>query len=120
MTTHAATQLPSGFENLEPLVPEWALPSEQQRYAKRLATPIEALRKFYDAIFPRMDDAMRHLAEFPADDIASLPAPTRNLYHLALSYFEASHPIELDWKGSDLDDAFPHARIVYQGPSIRS
>lgn len=120
MTIHAPMALPSGFETLEALVRDWALPSEQQRYAKRLATPIEELRKFYDVVFPRMDDALRHLAEFPADDIASLPAPTRNLYHLTLSYFEASHPIELDWKGSDLDDAFPHARIVYQGPSITS
>jgi hypothetical protein len=109
--------LPEGFADLEPLVMEWALPAERTRYSKRLATPLEKVRVFYDAIFPRMDDVMRHLAGYPASDPSTLPAPVRRLYHLALSYFEASHPIELRWKASDLEASFPESRIVYQAPS---
>jgi hypothetical protein len=109
--------LPAGFSDLEPLATEWALATEQTRYAKRLATPLEEIRRFYDAIFPRMDDVMRHLAGYPAGDPSKLPAPVRRLYHLALSYFEASHPIELRWKASDLEASFPESRIVYQVPS---
>lgn len=109
--------VPPGFEDLASLAAEWSLPTEQARYEKRLSTALPALRSFYDAIYPRMEDVMRYLSDVPADASASLPRPTRSLYHLALSYFEASHPIELKWKGVDLDDAFPASRIVYQAPS---
>ena len=109
--------LPPGFDDLAPLVEPWALGTEQQRYAKRLATPLPELRSFYDVIYPRMDAVLQHLAAFPAGDMAALPHALNNLYLLALSYFEASHPIELHWKSQDLDVAFPSERIVYQAPS---
>jgi hypothetical protein len=109
--------LPAGFEDLEGFVAEFSLPSERERYQKRLSLTLLELRVFYDAIMPRMDAVMDDLTEYPADDVPSLPEPIRNLYHLAQSYFEASHPIELKWKGIDLDDAFPQTRIVYIGPS---
>lgn len=109
--------LPAGFEDLQPQIGEWALPTEQARYSKRLGASMDEIRGFYDAIFPRMDAILEHLQAFPADDIAALPAETRRLYRLALSYFEASHPVELKWRGPDLDDAFPAQRIEYQGPS---
>ncbi len=109
--------LPAGFEDLQPQVAAWALPTEQARYAQRLGASMAEIRSFYEAIFSRMDAILRHLQAFPADDIAALPAETRRLYRLALSYFEASHPVELNWRGPDLDNAFPAQRIEYQGPS---
>ena len=109
--------LPPGFDDLAPLVAAWALPTEQERCGRRLSAGLPELRRFYDAILPRMDEVMRHLEGFPADDLAALPEATRTLYRLALSYFEAANPIELKWKGSDLDHAFPASRIVYQAPS---
>jgi hypothetical protein len=63
-----------------------------------------------------MGAVLRYLSDIPADDSASLPQPTHLLYRLALSYFEVSHPIELRWKGADLDDAFPASPIVYRAP----
>ena len=116
-STGVVAVLPAGFEDRVTFVPAWALATEQARYAKRLSTDLDGLRAFHAAILPRMDEAMRHLARFPADDIAALPEPTRLLYRLALSYFEVSNPIELKWKGPDLDNAFPASRIVYQAPS---
>lgn len=109
--------LPAGFEDLEPRVDTWALPTEQARYAWRLSASMADIRNFYDAIYPRMDAILRHLQGFPATDIAALPADTQRLYRLALAYFEASHPIELHWRSPDLDNAFPADRIEYQGPS---
>ncbi|MEI9852688.1 MAG: hypothetical protein WDN24_19605 [Sphingomonas sp.] len=53
----------------------------------------------------------------PAEDPPSLPPETRNLYHLALAYIEASHPIELKWKTVNPPDAFPAERIVLMAPS---
>ena len=111
------SSLPGGFEDLEPHVAAWDLPTEEARYAKRIATPMPELRAFYDAIYPRMDAVMTHLSRHPAGSIASLPAVTRRLYRLALGYFEASHPMELRWHGAEPEPAFPASRIVYQGPS---
>ena len=113
----APAVLPDGFEDLVSLVSPWALATEQERYSKRLATPLPELRAFYELIYPRMDAVLGHLATFPADDLPALPPAPTNLYRLALSYFEASHPIELHWKSQDLDVAFPSERIVYQVPS---
>jgi hypothetical protein len=101
-------------------VQEWCLPDEPSRYAKRLATSLSELRRFYDAVYPRMDDVLRHLATVPLTR-GELESPSdRNLFYLALAYFEASHPVELRWKSSDLDVAFPAGRVVYVGPSLQA
>ena len=112
-----APLLPQGFDDLNGLVVDWALPTEPARYARRLATPLPQLRAFYDAIHPRMDAVLGHLAGVPGTDARAAGEADRNLFYLALSYFEASHPVELRWKSQDLDDAFPANRIVYAGPS---
>lgn len=109
--------LPPGFEDLVPLLPEWNLPSEQQRYEHRLSLPLAKLRTFYDTILPRMDQILGYLQTNPMDDSTPLRPATQNLFHLALGYFEASHAIELKWRGTDLKDAFPAARIIYREPS---
>ncbi len=44
-------QLPPDFADLEPWA-DWALPTEPERYAKRLASPFGELQAFYDAAFP--------------------------------------------------------------------
>lgn len=112
--------LPPGFEDLAVLAQEWAFVDEASRCAKRLATPLPQLRRFYDAIYPRMDAVLRHLATVAAASGATAPPADRALFYLALSYFEASHPVELRWRGSDLDLAFPAGRIVYAGPSSQA
>jgi hypothetical protein len=114
------TNLPKGFSDLEPFLAEWNLASERDRYQKRLSKSLQELRVFYDAIIPRMHDVMRYLQGFPANDVSGLPPEVLNLYHLALSYMEASHPIELNWGGTDLNDAFPASRIIYEKPSCVS
>ena len=111
------TTLPSGFEDLEPHVAAWSLPTEEARYSKRISTSLADVKAFYEAIYPRMDAVMTHLSAYAAGDVAQLPADTRRLYRLALAYFEASHPIELRWGGAEPEHAFPANRIVYQGPS---
>jgi hypothetical protein len=116
MAQDILAQLQPGFEALAPLVREWALPTEQQRCNKRLSTALPDLRLFNDAVFPRMKAVLRYLSDIPGDDPASLPPPTHLLHRLALSYFEIPHPLELRWKGVDLDDAFPAARLVHRAP----
>ncbi|KVR68973.1 hypothetical protein WL74_29285 [Burkholderia cepacia] len=117
MNTTTDALLPADFDDLASFVDDWAISTECDRYAKRLATPLGEIRDFYNAISPRMDEIMRHLGAYPATNLAALPECTLRLYRLALSYFEASHPIELHWSSPNLADSFPAERIIYQSPS---
>ncbi len=52
--------LPAAFADLEPFA-DWALPSEADRYAKRIASTMDELQAFYDAAFPRLEDSTDYL-----------------------------------------------------------
>ena len=54
------TSLPADFAELEPYA-DWALPSEADRYAKRLASSMEQLQAFYDAAFPHLESGTEYL-----------------------------------------------------------
>ena len=55
--------LPPEFADLEPFA-DWALETEAERYAKRLASTMDELQAFYDAAFPRLEDAHGLLDQF--------------------------------------------------------
>jgi len=65
----ADSLLPPEFADLEPWVSEWCLDSEPERYAKRLASSMDEIQAFYDAVFPRAEAAMQYLDELPLDDL---------------------------------------------------
>ncbi len=52
--------LPPEFADLEPFA-DWCLPTEAERYAKRLASSMEEMQAFYDAAFPRLDQMTAYL-----------------------------------------------------------
>lgn len=81
--------LPKQFADLEPFARVWALPSGGERYARRLASSMDELEDFYDAIFPRAEEIMSYLDRFELDD---LPDDALNLLRLmyALSTVSAS------------------------------
>ena len=82
--------LPAEFADLEPFG-AWILETERERYAKRLATPMEEMQAFYDAVTPRAEEAMTYLDKFPLDD---MPADGLNLLHLLYSMIMVSFPVE--------------------------
>ena len=53
------------FADLEPF-PQWCLPSEPERYAKRLASSMVEMKAFYDAITPRAEEALTLLRQVPS------------------------------------------------------
>jgi hypothetical protein len=87
-----AERLPVGFADLEPFADRWCLASERERYARRLASSIEEMKAFYDAMFPRVDAALAHCDRFPLDD---LPETAARLLQLVHSFVMVSFPVEV-------------------------
>jgi hypothetical protein len=93
-------KLPSEFADLEPFL-EWDLATEPERYAKRLASTMTEMQAFYDAAFPRLNDAIAYCDKFPLDD---LPEDARTLMHIMQSLVMVSFPIEA-WKQPRVPDS---------------
>ena len=92
--------LPAQFSALEPFVEAWCLDSEPERYAKRLASTMDEIQAFYDAIFPRAEEAMCYLEQFPLDD---LPEDALRLLKLLYSLILTSFPVEI-WRQPNIPD----------------
>jgi len=91
---------PGDFADLEPFA-DWALASEGERYAKRLASSMDELQAFYDAAFPRLEAAMAHL---DALDLHALPDDARRLLWLCYSLINVSFPVEV-WRQARVPDS---------------
>ena len=85
--------LPADFADLEPFA-DWALPSEYDRYAKRIASTQDELQAFYDAAFPRLQDSTDYLKSVSMDGISD---EDRNLLWLFCSLVTVSFPVEV-WR----------------------
>ena len=83
--------LPAQFADLEPFA-DWALPSEYDRYAKRVSSSMDELQALYDAAFPRLQDAAGYLKGVALDGIAE---EDRNLLWLFSSLVTVSFPVEV-------------------------
>jgi hypothetical protein len=85
------TMLPAEFSDLEPYAATWSLPSEPERYARRLASSMPEMFEFYEAIAPRAEAAMTYLDTLELDD---LPEDAMALLHLLYSMIMVSFPVE--------------------------
>ncbi len=98
----SATPLPSEFADLEAFA-DWILPTEAERYAKRLGSSMAEMQEFYAAALPRLDAIMAHAEGVPlgAGDVS---AEDRNLAYLAFSLVTVSFPVEV-WKQPHVPDS---------------
>jgi hypothetical protein len=96
----AEPQLPPAFSDLEPFVEDWCLDSEPERYAKRLSSTMDEIQAFYDAIFPRAEEAICYLEKFPLD---GLPEDAFRLLKLLYSLILVSFPVEI-WRQPRIPD----------------
>ena len=87
----APSMLPPQFSDLEPFAAKWCLATESERFTERLASTMDEMQAFYDAITPRADEAMTYLDQFALD---ALPEDATNLLHLLYSMIAASFPVE--------------------------
>jgi hypothetical protein len=104
--------LPADFADLEPFA-GWALPTERERYGKRLASTMDELQAFYDAAFPRLDEAMAYLDQFALD---ALPDEARNLLWVLSSLVTVSFPVEV-WRQPKVPDAGASSFDAVQEPT---
>ena len=92
--------LPAEFAELEPFA-DWILPTERERYAKRLASTMDEMQAFYEAAFPLLDGANKYLERFGMD---ALPDPERNLLLMMMSLVLVSFPVEV-WSQPRVPDS---------------
>lgn len=91
---------PAEFADLEPFA-DWAIPTERARYARRIARTMDELQAFYDAAFPRIDDALAYLDGYAMD---ALPEDATRLLWLYCALMTASFPVE-SWRQPRVPDS---------------
>jgi hypothetical protein len=104
---------PTDFADLEPFA-EWALETEAERYAKRLASTMDELQALYDAAFPRLEAACAHL---DALDLNALPDDALRLLWLCYSLVNASFPVEV-WRQARVPDSGAASMDMVVEPAV--
>ncbi|MGH9091467.1 MAG: hypothetical protein ACRDZR_08850 [Acidimicrobiales bacterium] len=112
MSGAAGATLPGSFADLEPFA-GWALPSERDRFAKRLASTMDELQAFYDAAFPRLADGADYLRDVALEGISD---EDRNLLRLFCSLVTVSFPVEV-WRQPRVPDSGASSFDVTVEPS---
>jgi hypothetical protein len=105
--------LPKEFADLEAFA-DWSLETERERYAKRLASTMDELQTFYDAAFPRLEEAMKYLDDL---DFNALPEDATRLLWLMYSLVNASFPVEV-WRQPRVPDSGAASMDVIVEPAI--
>lgn len=103
--------LPAPFADLEPFA-DWALPSEFDRYAKRIASTMPELQSFYDAAFPRLQSSVDYLRDVP---LVGISDEDRHLLWLFASLVTVSFPVEV-WSQPRVPDSGASAIDVVVEP----
>jgi hypothetical protein len=108
-----ADTFPAPFADLEPYA-DWALETEAERYAKRLGSTMDELQAFYDAAFPRLEEATAYL---DALDLNALPEEATRLLWLMYSLVNASFPVEV-WRQPRVPDSGAASMDVVVEPAV--
>jgi hypothetical protein len=87
-----ASLLPASFTDLEPFATAWCLPTEPERWAQRLASTMVEMQAFYDACFPRAEEAIAYCDGFELHD---MPADVERLMQMLCSLALVSYAIEV-------------------------
>jgi hypothetical protein len=93
--------LPPEFAELERYAPTWCRATERERFATRLATPMAEQQAFYDAFFPRAEEAIAYCDRFALDE---LPEDAERLLQLLYSLIMVSFPVEA-WRQPHIPDS---------------
>ena len=96
------TKLPSAFADLEAFASTWCLATETERWNARISSTLPQLREFYDAFFPRLEEAIEYCDKFDLDD---LPDDALNLLHMIYSLVLIAMAVEIMHQPAPVDGA---------------
>ena len=99
--------LPSQFAELEAFI-DWALPTERERTARRHSSSMGAIRAFYAAILPRLDEILTLFERFTPE---SAPDDINRLFLLTLSLAEITPAVE-NFDQPGVIDGYEFSRFV--------
>ncbi|MGV0038982.1 hypothetical protein [Mycobacterium colombiense] len=94
--------LPSAFAELEGYAETWCLATETERWNARVKASMPELRDFYDAFFPRLEEAIDYCDKFPLDNV---PDDALNLLHLIYSLIMVAMAVEIMHQPAPVDAA---------------
>ena len=104
---------PAEFADLERFA-DWSLPTEAERYAKRLSSSMAHLQAFYDAAFPRLEEILATLDQL---ELKSLPEQETRLLWLSYSLVNVSFPVEV-WRQPRVPDSGAASMDVVVEPAV--
>lgn len=110
---NATDQLPEAFAELAPFVAHWARETTNERVAARSVLPQQEIQAFYDAMVPRLDEAIDYIDEV---GLQSLTPEAATLTRLVLGLGQASIAIEIHGAPIKPGTVFPHGIHVARGP----
>lgn len=84
--------LPSAFAEVEKYAQRWCLATETERWNARMAATMPEMHEFYDAFFPRLEEAIEYCDKFPLDN---LPDDALNLLHMIYSLIMVAMAVEI-------------------------
>jgi hypothetical protein len=84
--------LPSAFAELEEFAEAWCLPTETERWDRRVNGTMAEMEQFYNAFFPRLEEAIEYCDKFSLDE---LPDDATNLLYLIYSLIMVSMSVEI-------------------------
>lgn len=101
--------LPDKFKDLEYLVTDWALATQNERQKKRARSTTGELQAYYDALVPHLEPILEHVDRYP---LGELPPDAERLFFLALMLAEIAPHIELYGGDPNVPYSFEEERFV--------
>lgn len=106
--------LPAAFSDLECVI-EWAIPTERERYQKRMNSSMEELRAFYDVVAPRAAQARDHLDTL---ELTRMSEPDQRLLWLLFSLITVSFAVDVFGAPRVPDTGSAYATRVGEPPTF--
>ena len=113
-------KLPAQFAALEPFL-DWALATERERTARRQTIGMTAIREFYAAMLPRLDQILTFLEGFAPEERGAgesasrgqnqVPAAVSRLFLLTLALAEVAPAVE-NFGHPSVIDGYDFARFA--------
>ena len=94
--------LPSAFAELEEYAQTWCLATETERWNARVGAAMPELLEFYNAFFPRLEDAIEYCDKF---SLENLPDDALNLLRMIYSLIMVAMAVEIMHQPAPVDAA---------------